>query len=306
MNNSSNTPSFEDMINEMVNNAMDAVVEEDLTLEHTDTEDAITENDDSEYKDTGVKMDEIQKDLKMESDDDDDDEEDDDEDDDLDDDEDDDDDEEDDDEEDDDVDDDDLDDMADDIANMSDDDLNDMASSLKEPMVPDGPEVSLTPDEEMHADDLMQVAGTAALIRGEMNAEERTALVESVSDLRIGMTEGFLNDSLIMDLKESVSDATMDDDDAFTEAKIYNKTTVRMSKKARLNQLFEIAVITCARAHNDPSYAKYKKACKIKKFYRAQMRQRYRSEAMKRMKILFARLKQSKSPIIKSLGKKVD
>ena len=295
MNNSSNTPSFEDMINEMVNNAMDAVVEEDLTLEHTDTEDAITENDDSEYKDTGVKMDEIQKDLKMESDDDED------EDDDLDDDEDD-----DDDEEDDDVDDDDLDDMADDIANMSDDDLNDMASSLKEPMVPDGPEVSLTPDEEMHADDLMQVAGAAALIRGEMNAEERTALVESVSDLRIGMTEGFLNDSLIMDLKESVSDATMDDDDAFTEAKIYNKTTVRMSKKARLNQLFEIAVITCARAHNDPSYAKYKKACKIKKFYRAQMRQRYRSEAMKRMKILFARLKQSKSPIIKSLGKKVD
>ena len=302
MNNSSNTPSFEDMINEMVNNAMDAVVEEDLTLEHTDTEDAITENDDSEYKDTGVKMDEIQKDLKMESDDDDDDE-DDDEDDDLDDDEDDDDD---DDEEDDDVDDDDLDDMADDIANMSDDDLNDMASSLKEPMVPDGPEVSLTPDEEMHADDLMQVAGAAALIRGEMNAEERTALVESVSDLRIGMTEGFLNDSLIMDLKESVSDATMNDDNAFTEAKIYNKTTVRMSKKARLNQLFEIAVITCARAHNDPSYAKYKKACKIKKFYRAQMRQRYRSEAMKRMKILFARLKQSKSPIIKSLGKKVD
>ena len=282
MNNSSNTPSFEDMINEMVNNAMDAVVEEDLTLEHTDTEDAITENDDSEYKDTGVKMDEIQKELKMESDDDDDD------------------------EEDDDIDDDDLDDMADDIANMSDDDLNDMASSLKEPMVPDGPEVSLTPDEEMHADDLMQVAGAAALIRGEMNAEERTALVESVSDLRIGMTEGFLNDSLIMDLKESVSDATMDDDDAFTEAKIYNKTTVRMSKKARLNQLFEIAVITCARAHNDPSYAKYKKACKIKKFYRAQMRQRYRSEAMKRMKILFARLKQSKSPIIKSLGKKVD
>ena len=300
MNNSSNTPSFEDMINEMVNNAMDAVVEEDLTLEHTDTEDAITENDDSEYKDTGVKMDEIQKDLKMESDDEDDDDEDDDEDDDLDDDED------DDDEEDDDVDDDDLDDMADDIANMSDDDLNDMASSLKEPMVPDGPEVSLTPDEEMHADDLMQVAGAAALIRGEMNAEERTALVESVSDLRIGMTEGFLNDSLIMDLKESVSDATMDDDNAFTEAKIYNKTTVRMSKKARLNQLFEIAVITCARAHNDPAYAKYKKACKIKKFYRAQMRQRYRSEAMKRMKILFARLKQSKSPIIKSLGKKVD
>ena len=209
-------------------------------------------------------------------------------------------------EDDDDIDDDDLEDMADDIANMSDDDLNDMAHSLKEPPVPEGPEVSLTPDEEQHADDLMQVAGAAALIRGEMNAEERTSLVESVSDLRVGMTEGFFNDSLIMDLKESVADVTMDDDDAFTESKIYNKTTVKMSKKARLNQLFEIAVITCARAHNDPAYMKYKKACKIKKFYRAQMRQRYRSEATKRMKVLFARLKQSKSPIIKSLGKKVD
>lgn len=304
MNNSNNTPSFEDMITEMVNNAMDSVIgeepaTEEPVVENADTEaetseesEAITENDDSDYKDTGIDMDDVQRQLKMESDEDDDD------DDDLGDD--------DDEDDDDDIDDDDLEDMADDIANMSDDDLNDMAHSLKEPPVPEGPEVSLTPDEEQHADDLMQVAGAAALIRGEMNAEERTSLVESVSDLRVGMTEGFFNDSLIMDLKESVADVTMDDDDAFTESKIYNKTTVKMSKKARLNQLFEIAVITCARAHNDPSYMKYKKACKIKKFYRAQMRQRYRSEATKRMKVLFARLKQSKSPIIKSLGKKVD
>lgn len=299
MNNSTNTPSFDDMLDQMIENAMNDITAEELNTQPTTesaeepetTEEPVQESEDPDMKTSEIDMKDVKSSLQLESDDDDDDE------DDLDD---------DDEDDDDDLDDDDLEDIADDIENMSDDDLGQLASNLKEPIVPEGPEVSLTPDEERHADDLMQIAGTAALIRGEMNAEERTALVESAADLRAGMAEGFLNDSLIMDIKESVSDVTMDDDDAFTEAKIYNKTTVKMSKKARLNQLFEIAVITSARAHNDPAYMKYKKACKIKKFYRAQMRQRYRSEATKRMKILFARLKQSKSPIIKSLGKKVD
>lgn len=207
-----------------------------------------------------------------------------------------------------DVDDDDLDDIADDLENLSDDDLASLAHNLKDAadagVDSDEPEVSLTPDEEMHADDLMQVAGTAALIRGEMNAEERASLLESAGDCRVAMAEGFLNDAMLMDLRESTEES--DFGDAFTEAKMYNKTTVRMSKNARLNQLFEIAVTTCARAHNDPDYAKYKKACKIKKFYRAKMRVRYRAEATKRMKVLFARLRQSKSPIIKGLAKKAE
>ena len=269
---------FDDMLDQMMANAMTESVTEPVSEEET----VVQESEDDLGGSLGDDMGDVKERLQLEDDDDDD--------------------------EDDEVDDDDLEDIADDIETMSDDDLASFASELKDAadagVDGDEPEVSLTPDEEMHADDLMQVAGTAALIRGEMNAEERTSLLESVSDCRVGLAEGFLNDAMLADIKESTEDS--DIGDAFTEAKIFNKTTVRMSKSARLNQLFEIAVTTCARAHNDPDYAKYKKACKIKKFYRAKMRIRYRAEATKRMKVLFARLRQSKSPIIKSLAKKAE
>lgn len=278
---------FDDMLDQMMANAMAESATEPVSEEET----VVQESEEDLGGSLGDDMGTVKERLQLEDSDDDDD-------DDI----------ENDDDEDDEVDDDDLEDIADDIENMSDDDLASFASGLKDAadagVDGDEPEVSLTPDEEMHADDLMQVAGTAALIRGEMNAEERTALLESVSDCRVGLAEGFLNDAMLADIKESTEDSDLGD--AFTEAKIFNKTTVRMSKSARLNQLFEIAVTTCARAHNDPDYAKYKKACKIKKFYRAKMRIRYRAEATKRMKVLFARLRQSKSPIIKSLAKKAE
>lgn len=311
MNNFDNTPSFDDLLDEMgisanqmnLNESTEGEVPdepEEPIVEHTDDDDSVDGEEpvqesedlfsDKDLKADGIDMADVNKRLQTESDDPDDDEDDDDlDDEDLDDD-----------------DDDDLGEDLDEIENMSDEDLNTLARGLKDDdLVPDGPEVSLTPDEEIRADDLMQIAGTAALIRGEMNAEERTSLLESVNDLRIGMSEGFFNDGLVLDIRESV-DTGADDDEAFTESKMYNKTTVRMSKSARKNQLFEIAVITSARAHNDPDYIRYKKACKLKRLYRAKMRQRYRSEAIKRMKVLFARLRNSKSPIIKSLGKKVD
>lgn len=276
---------FDDMLDQMMANAMAESATEPVSEEET----VVQESEDDLGGSLGDDMGDVKERLQLEdSDDDDDDIEDDD--------------------DEDDVDDDDLDDIADDIENMSDDDLASFASGLKDAadagVDGDEPEVSLTPDEEMHADDLMQVAGTAALIRGEMNAEERAALLESASDCRVALAEGFLNDAMLTDIKESTEASDLAD--AFTEAKIFNKTTVRMSKSARLNQLFEIAVTTCARAHNDPDYAKYKKACKIKKFYRAKMRVRYRAEATKRMKVLFARLRQSKSPIIKGLAKKAE
>ena len=98
----------------------------------------------------------------------------------------------------------------------------------------------------------------------------------------------------------------IDLEETFQEAKIYNKNTVRLNKEARLAQLFAIAVYASARAHNDPEYKKWKKAKKVARYYSANMRRKYKSEATKRMRVLFARLKSSKSPIVKDLGKKVD
>lgn len=204
--------------------------------------------------------------------------------------------------------DDDLDSVMDDLGDLTDDDLDQVEDNLKddddENDDDDVEQVRLNPDEEIEADNLMQVAGTASLIRSEMNMDERAEFLESSADLTTAKLEGFINDSVIQEMEEMSK--PIDLDETFQEAKIYNKNTVRLNKEARLAQLFAIAVYSSARAHNDPEYKKWKKAKKVARYYSANMRRKYKSEATKRMRVLFARLKSSKSPIVKDLGKKVD
>lgn len=192
-------------------------------------------------------------------------------------------------------------DIADDISDLSDEELRTLAHDLEdmdteEPGEGDD-EVQLTPDEEIQADDMMSVAGAASLIRNELNAEERAAFLENATDVQITMAEGFLNEPLVLSIKESV--------EPITESKMYNKTTVHFSKKARMAQLHSLAVLVSGRAHNDPDYVKYKKACKLKKIYKAKLDRKYESEARKRVRVMFARMKNSKSSIMKKLGDKM-
>lgn len=203
--------------------------------------------------------------------------------------------------------DDDLDSVMDDLGDLTDDDLDQVEDNLKDDddeEDDDVEQVRLNPDEEIEADNLMQVAGTASLIRSEMNMDERAEFLESSADLTTAKLEGFINDSVIQEMEEMSK--PIDLEETFQEAKIYNKNTVRLNKEARLAQLFAIAVYSSARAHNDPEYKKWKKAKKVARYYSANMRRKYKSEATKRMRVLFARLKSSKSPIVKDLGKKVD
>lgn len=203
--------------------------------------------------------------------------------------------------------DDDLDSVMDDLGDLTDDDLDQVEDNLKDDddeEDDDVEQVRLNPDEEIEADNLMQVAGTASLIRSEMNMDERAEFLESSADLTTAKLEGFINDSVIQEMEEMSK--PIDLEETFQEAKIYNNNTVRLNKEARLAQLFAIAVYSSARAHNDPEYKKWKKAKKVARYYSANMRRKYKSEATKRMRVLFARLKSSKSPIVKDLGKKVD
>ena len=203
--------------------------------------------------------------------------------------------------------DDDLDSVMDDLGDLTDDDLDQVEDNLKDDddeEDDDDEQIRLNPDEEIEADNLMQVAGTASLIRSEMNMDERAEFLESSADLTTAKLEGFINDSVIQEMEEMSK--PIDLEETFQEAKIYNKNTVRLNKEARLAQLFAIAVYSSARAHNDPEYKKWKKAKKVARYYSANMRRKYKSEATKRMRVLFARLKNSKSPIVKDLGKKVD
>lgn len=207
-------------------------------------------------------------------------------------------------EEDEDIDDDDIDDLTEDLNDdddEDDEDLKDLEEDLEDldidEILSDVKPENLSPEEEEEADDLMSLAATTELIHSEMNSDEKTAFTESEEDVRIAISEGFLMESDIEMIHE--------DGKPFMESKIYSKTKVQFSKDARMKQLYGTAVNVSSKAHNDPDYFKYLKACKVKKIYKKKLQKKYHAEALKRMKVYFKRLKSSKSPMLSKLANKV-
>ena len=205
-----------------------------------------------------------------------------------------------------DLDEDDIDDIADelediDLDDLSDEELSQMEDELEnqeiDNIVGEPEQVDLDPEEEKVADDLMAVSATTELINNELNAEERAQFYESARDTQIAVYEGFLLESDIQDGREI-------DDDFFTESKMWRKTMVRFSKDDRKKQLYSVAVNVSARAHNDPLYFKYQKILKARKLCKHKLEKRYHAEAIKRMKVYFNRLKNSKSSVLANIGKK--
>lgn len=200
--------------------------------------------------------------------------------------------------------DDDVDDMDDiDISDLSDEELDQLEADLEDSdlddAVGDVGEVDLSPEEEKDADDFMGLAATTALLKDELNVEERAAFYSSPKETSAAVYEGFLLESDIDAENPILSE------DLLTEAKVYNKTTVRFSKDARKAQLYAIAVTASARAHNDPDYFRYQKICKMKRAMRHKLERKYHGEALRRMKVYFNRLMHSKSGVLSNLAKKI-
>lgn len=194
------------------------------------------------------------------------------------------------------------DDLESDLAKLTDDELDqleqDISDSDIDDLAGDATPVDLTPEEEAEADELMSVAATTELIRSEMNPEDRAKFVESVDDIKRAVQEGFLLESDIDALYESVQ--------PITEATWYaTKQRIQLGKEARMKQLWTVAVQVSARAHNDPDYRKLQKVYKLKRLYRSRLEKKYNAEAKKRMRVYIARLKKSKSKPLNDLGKKV-
>jgi hypothetical protein len=164
----------------------------------------------------------------------------------------------------------------------------------------DAEKVELDPNEEREADDMMGVAATAVLINDEMSSDEKKELAESTRDVQIAINEGLLLESDIDTMLESVSM-----DEIFTEGKYDKKMLIRLDKNAKMKQLFSLGVNVSASAHRDPDYIKYKKVLRMRKILKARLTKKYHAEAMKRMKIYFKRLNNSKSNILSKLAKKV-
>lgn len=175
----------------------------------------------------------------------------------------------------------------DELAAISDDEAED-----------DGTEEELDADEAHDADAMMGLVATPVLLDDELKDE---ATMEAfINEFPIAVTEGLLLESDADEFFESSVD------DLFTEKKIFaNKTRVQLDEKDRRKQLFEVGVQASARAKNDPLYWKLQKCYKLERTIKAKLRQKYRGEALKRVKAYIKRLKSSSSSILSALGKKI-
>ena len=160
----------------------------------------------------------------------------------------------------------------------------------------DDEEINLSPDEEVQADDMMKVAATAMLVNDELSVEEKASFIES-NEANVAITEGFMTDSDV--------NAMSVDCGLVTEGNNYNKKMIiRLDAESKKKQLKALAVNVSAAAHKDPDYYKLKKVMKMRKILRRKLAKKYNAEATKRMKVYFARLKNSKVPTLNRIGAK--
>lgn len=166
-------------------------------------------------------------------------------------------------------------------------------------MAVDDDEVELSDEEEVEADKITALVATPILLDKELNESSET--FESFMDeFQTIVAEGFMLESDIDNYLET------NVDDLMTEARIFaNKTRVQLDEKDRRKQLFEVGVQASARAANDPIYWKLQKCYKLERIYKAKLRQKYRGEALKRVKAYIKRLKSSSSKLLSGLTKKI-
>jgi hypothetical protein len=197
---------------------------------------------------------------------------------------------------------DDVDDSIEDVFDgMDDNDLNELDSELRQTAVSSvmgggSEEERLSPEEEIEADDMMQVAATTLLVNDKLNDEEKKEFIESASEVNAAINEGFMTPADVDMMAESLG---------LVEEKSYNKPMlIRLDAESKKKQLYALAVNVSACAHKDPDYVKLKKVMKMRKILRAKLDRKYHAEAMKRMKIYYARLRRSKSTTLNKVANK--
>lgn len=158
----------------------------------------------------------------------------------------------------------------------------------------DDAQVSLSPEEEIKADDMMSVAATTLLVNDELNVEEKVEFLKN--EAQTAINEGFMTATDVNQMSQNLG--------LVTEANYNRKMIIRLDAESKKKQLYALAINVSAAAHNDPDYIKLKKVMKMRKILRAKLEKKYHSEAMKRMKIYYARLRNSKSNTLKEVGKK--
>ena len=177
-----------------------------------------------------------------------------------------------------------FDDVLDQLENETDDEpLDDEPSTVDEP--------ELDNVEDKKADDMLAMVATPMLLKDELTAEESVNFYES-ADAEIAVEEGLIEESSL--------------DDLFQEGVFASPNKpFKMTKKARMNQLYELSVQIEARAHRDPMMKKLDRAYAIERGIKKKLRAKYHAPALKRAKGYLMRLMKSKSGVMKNLAKKI-
>lgn len=162
----------------------------------------------------------------------------------------------------------------------------------------DEEEITLTPDEEIQADDMMSVAATSMLVNDELSSDEKKEFSESADEVKTAIAEGFMTEA-DADLL-AVNCGLM----AVQEGKYSKPMLIRLDAESKKKQLYAIAINVSAAAHNDPDYIKLRKVMKMRKVLRAKLEKKYHAEAMKRMKVYYKRLNNSKSQTLRTVAQR--
>jgi hypothetical protein len=194
------------------------------------------------------------------------------------------------------------------MDNFGDDDLDDVADDEEECGnecgesecgTEDGEDVApLDSDSDAQGDRLLEAIATPELIENTLTDDEYDDFVES-GDIYTAVAEGLISDAY---LEEAISGDDMDG--IFTESSKFapEGRKYKMTKKARLRQLYEISLQIEARLHHDAYYAKMMKVYAIRRKIRAQWRKRYHAQAMKRAKKYLRKIMTSKSSGVSTMA----
>lgn len=176
------------------------------------------------------------------------------------------------------------------IGDPEEDDIEDDLAEL-DSETSDTEQEELDPIEDKKADEMLAMVATPMLIKDELTAEESVKFFESV-EADIAVSEGLIEEP--------------DLDDIYTEGVFASPNKpYKMTKQARMNQLYELSVQIEARAHRDPLMKQLDKAYSIERRIKAQLRKKYGVAAKKRAMVYLKRLMKSKSGVLKNLGKKI-
>jgi len=129
------------------------------------------------------------------------------------------------------------------------------------------------PDGEQKIQDTIKAVATPLLIAQECSSEEIEEFLES-TDSDIAVEEGYLTE----------------------------KTIVKLDKQAKKAQLYEVALYTIAREHNDRDYAKLETAWALERKLKERLRRRYDSKARSQANKYMRNLKNATPATVRRVG----